>query len=197
MLTVHCVAKIADLGVAKAIKADSKTTLDRAPGNVCFMPPESLTDNPVYGPPMDVFSFAGVVLHTFNQQWPYPLDQQSKTALSEVQRREKHLNKLKEEAGALMSLLKACLSNDPVVRPTIAIVSEEIQREKDAYIKKLPQDPITLRQQMEQLMLGYKQEQKLIAVEQAADLVVSEQMQPQKVVKFKPQKSSVDLEQVY
>ena len=188
LLTAHCDAKIGDLGVAKTIKAGSKTTLARAPGNVCFMPPESLTDNPDYGPPMDVFSFAGVVLHTFNQEWPYPLDQHSKTTLSEVKRRQHHLDKLKEEAGALMLLLKVCLNNDPAARPTIKIVSEKIQEEMDAYNKKFPQDPIALLQQSEQPMLGYEQEQKLIAVEPSAGSEVLEKMQTQKM-EFGPQKS--------
>ena len=75
LLTVHHVAKISDLGVAKVIKADSRKTMTKAPGTVDFMPPESLSNTPVYGLPMDIFSFAGVILHTFNQQWPHPTDQ--------------------------------------------------------------------------------------------------------------------------
>jgi len=63
------VAKISDLGVAKVIKADSrKTTID-------FMPPEALANTPLYGSPIDVFSFGGIILHTFNQQCPRPTEQ--------------------------------------------------------------------------------------------------------------------------
>ena len=72
LLTVYHVAKISDLGVAKVIRADSRKTMTKAPGTIDFMPPESLANGPVYGPPMDVFSFAGIILHTFNQQWPSP-----------------------------------------------------------------------------------------------------------------------------
>ena len=72
LLTAHHVAKISDLGVAKVIKADSRKTMTKAPGTLDFMPPECPADSPVYGPPMDVFSFAGIILHTFNQQWPRP-----------------------------------------------------------------------------------------------------------------------------
>ena len=67
-------AKISDLGVAKVIKADSIITLTRPPGTIDFMPLEALSNNPIYGPPMDIFSFAGVILHTFTQQWPRPID---------------------------------------------------------------------------------------------------------------------------
>ena len=92
LLTAHHVAKISDLGVAKVIKADNRRTMTRAPGTVDFMSPESLARSPVYGPPMDVFSFAGIILHTFNQQWPSPIDPiqfdpktMKRVALSEVE----------------------------------------------------------------------------------------------------------------
>ena len=49
------------------IRADSKQTKSRlttAPGTLHFMPPEALDEeDPVYGTPVDVFSFGGVALH--------------------------------------------------------------------------------------------------------------------------------------
>ena len=157
LLTAHHVAKISDLGVAKVIKADSKRTMTKAPGTVDFMPPESLSRSPVYGPPMDVFSFAGIVLHTFNQQWPSPSDQvdfdpktRKMVALSEAERRQQYLVKLRGEIEVLRPLVEKCLDNDPAARPTIAVVCERIQVNKDVYMKESPQDVITLHQQVEQ-----------------------------------------------
>ena len=62
LLISHHGAKISDLGVAKVIKADAKKTMTKVPGTVDFMPPEALSTRPTYGhgPPMDVFSFAGI-----------------------------------------------------------------------------------------------------------------------------------------
>ena len=158
LLTAHHVAKISDLGVAKVIKADSKKTMTKAPGTVDFMPPESLANNPVYGLPMDVFSFAGIILHTFNQQWPRPTEAiqfDSKTrkmmALSEVERRQQYLDKMIGEAEVLRPLVEECLDYDPAMRPTITTVCERIQVNKDAYIKKSPQNVITLYQENLQL----------------------------------------------
>ena len=158
LLTAHHVAKISDLGVAKVIKADSRKTMTKAPGTVDFMPPESLANSPVYGPPMDVFSFAGIILHTFNQQWPSPSKQvqfdpktRKRIALSEVERRQQYLDKMIGEAEVLRPLVEECLDDDPAVRPTIATVCERIQVSKDAYMKEAPQDVITLLQQLEQL----------------------------------------------
>ena len=157
LLTAHHVAKISDLGVAKVIKADSRKTMTKAPGTVDFMPPESLMEIPEYGPPMDVFSFAGIALHTFTQQWPRPADQvqfdrttRKRVALSEVERRQKYLNKMRGEAEVLRPLVEECLDDDPAVRPTITAICERIQVSKDVYMKESPQDVITLHQQVEQ-----------------------------------------------
>ena len=151
LLTTHHVAKISDLGVAKVIKADSRKTMTKAPGTVDFMPPEALTRNPLYGPPMDVFSFAGIILHTFNQQWPSPSEQvqfdpktRRKVALLEVERRQQYLGKMIGEAEVLRPLVEECLDDDPAVRPTIATVCERIQMNKDAYMKESPQECITV-----------------------------------------------------
>ncbi|XP_065917214.1 serine/threonine-protein kinase D1044.8-like isoform X2 [Dysidea avara] len=156
LLTAHHVAKISDLGVAKVIQAD-RNTMTKAPGTADFMPPESLANIPVYGPPMDIFSFAGIILHTFNQQWPHPTElvqydhkTRRRVALSEVERRQQYLDKLRGEAEVLRSLVEACLDDDPTVRPTTSAVCERIQASKDVFIKESPQDVITLHQLVEQ-----------------------------------------------
>ena len=157
LLTADHVAKISDLGVAKVIKADSRKTMTIAPGTVDFMPPESLANSPVYGLSMDVFSFAGIILHTFNQQWPRPTEQvqfdpktRKRVALSEVERRQLYLDKMIGEVEVLRQLVEECLDDDPAVRPTIASVCERIQVSKDAYMKECPQDVIIVLQQLEQ-----------------------------------------------
>ena len=169
LLTAHHVAKISDLGVAKVIKAHSRKTctMTKAPGTIDFMPPESLDETPVYGTPMDVFSFAGIVLHTFTQQWPTPSKQtqfdpktRRKVALLEVERRQQYLDKMRGEAEVLRSLVEECLDDDPAVRPTITTVCERIQVSKDVYIKESPQDVITLHQQNKQLRSETDQMQK-------------------------------------
>ena len=158
LLTAHHVAKISDLGVAKVIKADSRKTMTKAPGTVDFMPPEALDDTPEYGPPMDVFSFAGIILHTFNQQWPCPSKQvqfdpktRRRVALSELERRQQYLDKMIGEAEVLRPLVEECLDDDPAVRPTIATVCERILVNKDAYMKESPQDVFTVLLGVDQL----------------------------------------------
>ena len=183
LLTAHHVAKISDLGVAKVIKADSRKAMTKAPGTVDFMPPECLANSPVYGPPMDVFSFAGIILHTFNQQWPRPTVQvrfdpktRRRVALSEVERRQQYLDKMVGETEVLRQLVEECLDDDPAVRPTIATVCERIQVSKDVYMKEVPQDIITVLQHNQQLkaeifLLRSENEQQRTAVEQMVIII--------------------------
>ena len=56
LLTKHNVAKIADLGVAKAIEHNPMKTHTQAPGTPHFMAPEALSVTPQYGKPVDIFS---------------------------------------------------------------------------------------------------------------------------------------------
>lgn len=133
------VAKISDLGVAKIVKADSKATksiLTKAPGTVDFMPPEGLAENPTYDTSLDVFSYAGIVLHVVNQEWPTPTPQVAVdpltgklTPFSEVERRQVYINKIKDinEANVLEPLVKKCLDIIPSSRPTMSSVQRMLE----------------------------------------------------------------------
>ena len=124
------VAKISDLGMAKMIRADSKQTkskLTTAPGTLHFMPPEALEeDDPVYGTPVDVFSFGGIALHLFSEEWPTPSGPKKRdpttnklVALSEPQRRQQYLDTMTVEGAALKNMVIRCLDDDPDQRPPI------------------------------------------------------------------------------
>ena len=143
------VAKIGDLGVAKIIKADSRATqsvLKKIPGSVNFLPPETFSDQPVYAnflPPetqsvygisVDIFSYGAIMLFVATHQWPTPIAQvkrNSKTnklvTRTEVERRQKYLDKMTGDAEWLKPLVESCLSNDPSERPTMPAVSKRLQ----------------------------------------------------------------------
>ena len=138
LLTSHLVAKISDLGMAKMIRADSKQTKSRlttAPGTLHFMPPETFDEiDPVYGTPVDVFSFAGIALHLFSEEWPTPASQVKKdpktkmlVALTEAQRRQAYLDKMTGGAAVLRPLIERCLENEPEDRPLIEEVADVIE----------------------------------------------------------------------
>ena len=140
LLTAHMTAKISDLGIAKVLKTTTtnrrtRSNLTRAPGTLDFMAPETLYDNPKYGTPIDVFSFAGIALHLICEQWPTPtnpnqIDAETDklVALNEVERRQKYFDKMSGKISvAIKPLLKICLNNDPAKRPAITSVSEKIE----------------------------------------------------------------------
>ena len=159
LLTSQFVAKISDLGVAKVIQADSKKTKTRAPGTVDFMPPEALLETPEYGPPLDVFSYGGVILHVVNQEWPKPLHYvmtDPKTGkilgLSEIERRQQHMKKMIGTPADLQPLVEQCLDNQQSRRPPISDVSGRMKRMKEMESVRCPHvntNPITW-QQVEQ-----------------------------------------------
>ena len=161
LLTSQFVAKISDLGEAKVIQADSKKTKTRAPGTVDFMPPETLLETPEYGPPLDVFSYGGIIVHVVNQEWPTPSHyvqtvlengMSRKISLSEVERRERHIKKMTGIPIDLLALVEQCLEDDPSRRPAISDMSERMKRMKEVESVRCPQvntNPITW-QQVEQ-----------------------------------------------
>ena len=131
-------AKIGDLGLAKVVRADNRQTkrkLTKAPGNLHFMPPEALVeDSPVYGTPIDVFSFGGISLHVFSEEWPAPSAPkqinpitEELVALSEVKRRKKYLDTMTGRAAVLRPMVERCLSDNPNKRPPIQEVSAFIE----------------------------------------------------------------------
>ena len=141
LLTSQLVAKIGDLGVAKALRAggkqiEKKTKMTKLPGTVDFMPPETFTDEPVYDSSLDVFSFGGITLFVLTEQWPTPtaateFDPKTRqiTGLTEAKRRSVYLSQVDKE---WRGLVEKCLDNDPARRPDMAKVVGHIEtfREK-------------------------------------------------------------------
>lgn len=139
LLTSELVAKIGDLGVAKVIQAGSKETISKlkltraVPGTPDFMPPEAMDINSEYGTPIDVFSFGGISLFVFSEEWPTPSplrqrdpNTNSMVVLSEVERRLKYLDKMSDESAGLRKIIEQCLDVDPVKRPSVQDVSKAI-----------------------------------------------------------------------
>ena len=136
MLTSQLVAKIGDLGVAKAIRADSRRSkgkLTNAPGTTDFMPPEALQDDAVYGTSLDVFSFGGIILYVITEEWPTPKASTKFNTMTrctigfnEVERRKHYLDKIIGNID-LRLLVERCLDNDPNVRPTMPSVMKTLK----------------------------------------------------------------------
>ena len=147
-------AKITDLGGAKVVpRNDKQKALTRVPGTPDFMPPEALSVTPEYGPPLDVFSYGGVILNVTTQLWPQPTDLVKRNpdtgrreVVSEVKRRQRYLDKITGDAADLKPLVMSCLNDSPEERPPVAQVSMTIKRVKEVCSQKSGHDgmsPIT------------------------------------------------------
>ena len=119
LLTKQCVAKIADLGVAKAL-GHSKTKI------LNFMPPEAISAELCYDKAVDVFSLACIILHVLSHHWPQLKEDKS---LTEVQRREEYLASCTEPS--FKQLVESCLHIDPKQRPEISHVHMMLRKLKD------------------------------------------------------------------
>ena len=125
------VAKVSGLGGAQVLNADDRKSLPKLPG--ILMPPEAFLDEPRCDTSLDVFSYSGIILYTVNGAWPIPtapfkVDPATHEVrgVNEVERHQKHLDKMTGEAEVLRPLVEVCLDNDPVKRPSIAELSERI-----------------------------------------------------------------------
>ena len=134
MLTSQLVAKIGDLGVAKVVQGETVRKLHLTqgmPGTPDFMPPEALDVNNVYDASIDVFSFGGIALFVFSEEWrptPSPLKQRDPNTnkmvtLTEVERRQQYLDMMTSEAAKWRKIVEQCLDDDPDKRPAIQKVS--------------------------------------------------------------------------
>ena len=144
LLCSHFRAKITDLGVAKVLHATDAKTLTRNPGTNDFMPPESVASKPVYGLPLDMFSFGGVVLYVCTQQWPqlpplvdFDRDTGDRIVLKETERRQLYLDEMIGVYQDFESLVISCLDDNPTNRPLVAEALLEIKQVKQAYNEKM------------------------------------------------------------
>ena len=139
LLSYYIEAKITDLGVAKIMQTRSSQSMTKAPGTTDFMPPECLCDHPIYGLPLDVFSYGGVVLFTVTGLWPQPSswvqfdpETGNRAVLTEVQRRQQYFNRMSWSTEDLKALVISCLDDNPLRRPQVTEVSVIIRRVRES-----------------------------------------------------------------
>ena len=141
-------AKITDMSVAKMIERDNKNIMARNPGTTSYMPSEATGKSPVYGPPLDIFSYGVMTLHVVIQSWPEPTSFKDKfnhdtnkwEVVSEVKRRQEYLDRMIGDAADLKSFVISCLDDNPENRPSLTQVSMTIQKVKHMCSQKSNRD---------------------------------------------------------
>jgi len=144
LLTENLVAKIADLGQAKALEKIVGQRLSTAPGNVAYSAPETLKHKPTYDSKLDIFSFGCTVIHLVTEQFPTPTDRlvESKNdpnlyvKVLETDRRKEFLNLMGDISSFLQQLTYQCLQDAPSDRPVPSYICDELEK----YMKKLEKE---------------------------------------------------------
>ena len=116
---------------------------------MCLCPPEASDNKPIYGPPLDVFSFGGVILYVTSQQWPTPnswsqIDPKTKKRifLSEVERPQQYIDMMTGGDADLKPLVMSCLQDDPELRSSMTGISERLKTMKEVCSKKTDHDGV-------------------------------------------------------
>ena len=141
LLTSDGVAKIGDFGNSRIIDLCSNSDpLTSKPGALDYMPQEALGDT--YTEKLDIFSYGNLAIHIFIQDrpklLPYNYTKKGKRiARSEVERREQHLESLKEKLGGdrhpFYILLIQCLDDEPEKRPGCEMILKCIETNRLTY----------------------------------------------------------------
>ena len=141
LLTSSYTAKISDLGVSRL--ADTFRThepLTTAPGNAIVMPPEAITDKPVYNHKLDVFTYGCLIIHILTREFPAPTDAYKRQVflrqkkVPECDRRLKYIQKIPKE-NEILPLAKQCLDDDPNSRPDMIEAFQFVEQVLERYPK--------------------------------------------------------------
>lgn len=122
LLTESHQAKIADVGVAKLMdkRAMMMSHHTRVPGQMYYMPPETLFEKPLCTPKLDIFSFGHLTLHLIIGGFPEVFDiphSKKREGKVEMQKRKRSLEAMGRD-HCLFKLTKTCLRDDLKKRPS-------------------------------------------------------------------------------
>ena len=124
-------AKITDFGMSKLLDSTRQrmTPLTMCPGTLAYMPPEALSEPPVYSKKIDCFSFGVLQIQIMTRQFPDPgpamrvvEDSRSPTGTSKIpiidsKRRKSHINII-DPTHTLLPTALSCLSYSEKDRPS-------------------------------------------------------------------------------
>lgn len=134
LLDENGTAKISDFGNSRILSVDQSFCIESVtciPGTIVYSAPEALPvkSNTRYSSKIDIFSFGHLTLFVFIDEYPYDLPHPvvisqdgERKALTEVERREKYMNKLKRKTDEchiphIFDITMKCLDNLPSNRP--------------------------------------------------------------------------------
>ena len=137
-------AKITDFGMSKLLDSNRRMTpLTMCPGTLAYMPPEALSEPPVYSKKIDCFSFGVLQIQIMTRQFPDPgpavrviEDSRSPTGTTKMpvldsERRKSHID-LIDPTHTLLPTALGCLSYLEKDRPSAEDLCRQLAAVKEA-----------------------------------------------------------------
>ena len=137
-------AKITDFGMSKLLDSNRRMTpLTMCPGTLAYMPPEALSEPPVYSKKIDCFSFGVLQIQIMTRQFPDPgpavqvvEDSRSPTGTSKIpvldsERRKSHIDII-DPTHTLLPTALDCLSYSEKDRPSAQDLCRQLAAVKEA-----------------------------------------------------------------
>ena len=137
-------AKITDFGMSKLLDSNRRMTpLTMCPGTLAYMPPEALSEPPVYSKKIDCFSFGVLQIQIMTRQFPDPgpamrvvEDSRSPTGTIKIpvldrERRKSHID-LIDPTHTLLPTALVCLSYSEKDRPSAQDLCRQLATIKEA-----------------------------------------------------------------
>ena len=137
-------AKITDFGMSKLLDSNRRMTpLTMCPGTLAYMPPEALSEPPVYSKKIDCFSFGVLQIQIMTRQFPDPgpavqvvEDSRSPTGTIKIpvldsERRKSHIDII-DPTHSLLPTALSCLSYSEKDRPSAQDLCRQLAAVKEA-----------------------------------------------------------------
>ena len=148
LLRGNVIAKVTDFGMARLGDQNPRATqliFTMCPGTDVYMPPEAVQDKPEYSEKIDCFSFGVITLQILTQEFPKPGDRRRpieidhpglpkdtliEARISEVERRQNHINRI-DPNHPLLPIALDCLKDRDIERPSAQQLCERVAALKD------------------------------------------------------------------
>ena len=184
-------AKLSDFGMAKLTGYMNgfsiSCALTKNPGSDAYMPPEAVQSPTVYTEKLDCFSFGVLIIQILTQKLPNPRDpyeeitttcitkydqsRRSFQRISEIRRRENHINEVSSR-HPLLSIALDCLKDVDIERPSTVQLCVSVRALKDGTTYK--ESPRQRSHHQQQTEILHNQKESDLLEEKADHLLVPE-----------------------
>ena len=161
VLLVGSTAKVADFGTSKLL--DTQLSVMQP---AFYSPPEARVSHPEFSDKFDVFSLGVLVVQIVTREVPTPTPQQQLASLSEVDRRQQHIQKI-ASTHPLREIALQCLKDTAMQRPTAKKVVTKLNaiRYHPQYEDSLKQEREMAQQEIAQVKEKLKSKEEFILIQ--------------------------------